>query len=149
VERSQFYSRWSALHGETPAKGIIKGWLAISYTLMRPLALLKVSPHFITLIGVIASFGTWLSAHHWYAAILLALSLFADGVDGTLAVLRGVEGKWGALVDAASDRISEVFWALAFYKIGAPMLVIAVAWLAAGTQEYIRARMGGLGANCH
>ena len=113
---------------------------------MRPFVLLKVSPNLITILGVVASIATWLSAYHWYAALFLVLSLAADGVDGTLAVLRGVEGKWGALVDAFCDRISEVIWALAFYKIGAPTIVIAVAWLAAGTQEYVRARMGGLGA---
>jgi phosphatidylglycerophosphate synthase len=145
VERNQFYARWSALHGDTPANGIVKAWLAISYSLMRPFVLLKVSPHLITIFGVVASIATWLSAPHWYAALLLIASLAADGVDGTLAVLRGVEGKWGAIVDALSDRISEVFWALAFYKIGAPVIVIALSWLAAGTQEYVRARMGGLG----
>ena len=146
MERSQFYARWSALHGDTPATGIVKGWLTISYSLMRPFVVLKVSPHLITIFGVIASIATWLNAHHWYSALLLVLSLAADGVDGTLAVLRGVEGKWGAIIDALCDRISEVFWALTFYNLGAPVTVIAFAWLAAGTQEYVRARMGGLGA---
>lgn len=144
--RSEFYAKWSSLHGDTPAKGIVKVWLSISYSLMRPVAALKTSPHLITALGVIASIAAWINAHHGFSAILLVLSLLADGVDGTLAVIRGVDGKWGAVIDAVSDRIAEIFWALTFYKIGAPILVIAIAWLAAGTQEYVRARMGGLGA---
>ena len=146
MERNEFYQTWSLLHGNTAVQGIVKAWLRISYALMSPFAKIKTSPHFITAFGAAASIGTWLTAHHWYAAALLALSLLADGVDGTLAMLRKVESKWGAIIDAVADRISEVFWALTFYALGAPVLVIAIAWLAAGTQEYVRARMGGLGA---
>ena len=43
------------------------------------------------------------------------------------------------------DSISEGFWALTFYYLGAPLWIILIAWLAAFTQEYVRARAGGLG----
>ena len=43
------------------------------------------------------------------------------------------------------DRVVEFFWALAFIAIGAPIAVVAVAWLAAFIQEYVRARAAGVG----
>ena len=48
-------------------------------------------------------------------------------------------------VPALSDRIGETFWVLAFYKLGAPAWLIAIAWVLAFTQEYCRARIAGLG----
>jgi phosphatidylglycerophosphate synthase len=146
VNRNDFFDRWSSLHGNTPVKGIVKVWISISYVLMYPLAKLRISPHLITLCGLIASIFTWLQSLRWFAPFILVLSLLADGVDGTLAMIQQKESKWGAIVDAAADRVSEAFWALTFYSLGAPMVVITIAWLAAGTQEYVRARMGGLGA---
>jgi len=146
VERKAFFDLWSSLHGNTPVKGIVRGWLSISYVLVKPLAALKVSPHALTLLGVIAAVGTWRNAHSWIGIALLVLSLLCDGIDGSLAMVRNIQSTWGAVTDSVADRVSEIFWALALYELGAPLIVISIAWLAAGTQEYVRARMGGLGA---
>lgn len=146
MRRKDFFDKWSSLHGNTKVSGIVKAWLTISFSFVKPLAKLKVSPHFLTLAGVGAAVGTWRNVHSGLGIALLVLSLLCDGIDGSLAMVRGIESTWGAVTDSVADRISEFFWALAFYALGAPMVVIAVAWLAAGTQEYIRARMGGLGA---
>ena len=146
MERKEFFAAWSGLHGDTPVSGIVRGWISISYYLMKPLALLKVSPNALTLAGVVASFITWRNSHSWMGITFLVLSLLCDGLDGTLAILRKSASRWGAVLDSFADRLAELFWALAFYELGAPLLVIAFAWLAAGTQEYVRARMGGLGA---
>ncbi len=146
MKRKDFFDKWSSLHGNTKVSGIVKAWLTISFWLVKPLAKLKVSPHLLTLAGVGAAVGTWRNVHSGLGIALLVLSLLCDGIDGSLAMVRGIESTWGAVTDSVADRISEFFWALAFYALGAPIVVIAVAWLAAGTQEYIRARMGGLGA---
>ncbi len=146
MNRSEFFDKWSSLHGGTQVKGIVKGWLSISFSIVKPLAIIKLSPHVLTFTGVLAAGGTWKYSHSILGILLLAFSLICDGIDGSLAMVRKVDGDWGALTDSFADRISEFFWALAFYALGAPIIVIAVAWVAAGTQEYVRARMGGLGA---
>jgi len=146
VEREAFFLKWSSLHGNTPVKGIVRGWLTISYALVKPLASIKTSPHFLTLAGVAAAVGTWRTAHSWIGIALLVFSLLCDGIDGSLAMVRSMESTWGAVTDSVADRVSEFFWALGFYALGAPLLVVSIAWIAAGTQEYVRARMGGLGA---
>jgi phosphatidylglycerophosphate synthase len=81
---------------------------------------------------------------HW-AIPLLVLSLAADGLDGTLAIITGKVTKWGAALDAIADRIVESIWAFGLFLIGAPWQAVLVAWLAAYSQEYMRARAGGLG----
>jgi len=127
-------------------KGIVRGWLSISYALVKPLAALKVSPHALTILGVLAAVGTWRNVHNTIGIALLVLSLLCDGIDGSVAMMRNMQSRWGAVTDSVADRVSEFFWALALYELGAPLVVISIAWLAAGTQEYLRARMGGLGA---
>ncbi len=146
MTREKFFDKWSSLHGNTPVKGIVRGWLTISYVLVKPLALLRISPHVLTLAGVFAAVGTWRAAHSWLGIVLLVFSLLCDGIDGSLAMVREMDSRWGAITDSVADRVSELFWALAFYALGAPTIVIAIAWVAAGTQEYVRSRMGGLGA---
>jgi CDP-diacylglycerol--glycerol-3-phosphate 3-phosphatidyltransferase len=89
----------------------------------------------------------WQFANNWAAALFLVLSLFFDGIDGSLAILQKKTSKFGAFTDSFVDRISEVFWALALYKLGAPAALVFVALLATYVQEYIRARSGGLGHN--
>ena len=83
---------------------------------------------------------------HW-AISLLVLSLLLDGIDGTVAIITGKSSKFGAMVDAVADRLVESLWAIALYLLGAPWEIVLVAWLAAFTQEYLRARAGGLGVN--
>jgi phosphatidylglycerophosphate synthase len=146
VAFNEFKDRWASLHGDIPMHGFILGWLRISYALTRPLALLKTSPHILTVAGVIFSIATWKSSHLWIAPFYLVASLLLDGLDGSLALLRSKESKWGAILDAFADRVAEIFWVLTFFQLGAPKVLVAFAWIAASTQEYVRARMGGLGA---
>ena len=49
------------------------------------------------------------------------------------------------MLDSVADRIGEFFWLVAFYLLGAPIWIIGVAWVAAFSQEYVRARIAGLG----
>jgi len=145
MNRNAYFDRWSELHGAARITGIVKGWLTISYFLSAPLVRLKVSPNVLSLLGVAASIFTYTEAHRNYAVALLAFALVSDGIDGTVAILSRKESKRGAMVDAICDRIGETFWALAFYKLGAPAWIVATAWLLAFTQEYARARIAGLG----
>jgi archaetidylinositol phosphate synthase len=143
--RAATFARWSALHGEAEVRGIVKGWLTISFTLCLPLAKTRVTPNILSMAGVLASFIIVPLSLSWWGLLFLALSILFDGIDGTLAIMTGKDSIRGAMLDSICDRVSELFWLIAFYRLGAPVWVIGTAWVAAFTQEYARARIAGLG----
>ena len=145
MNRSEFFNSWSKLHGNAKISGIVKGWLTISYVLVKPLVKLKVTPNLLTIFGLFFGVLLYLNALSNWAVILLTLSLICDGIDGSLAIITGKTSKWGAVLDSVVDRITEFFWALAFIAIGANQYVVIAALLLASIQEYLRARIAGLG----
>ena len=147
MDKNEFYATWSNLHGGAKIEGIVKTWLQISYASAKFLSKLRVTPNLLTFAGLFFAIALWQFASSWAAALFLVLSLFFDGIDGSLAILQKKTSKFGAFTDSFVDRISEVFWALALYKLGAPAALVFIALLATYVQEYIRARSGGLGYN--
>jgi phosphatidylglycerophosphate synthase len=148
--RDEFFAQWSALHGGAKIEGIVKIWLGISFQCARALSKLHVSPNFLTLFGVFTSISLYLllldnPGSYFFALLLLAISLAADGIDGSLALVSKKGSRAGANLDALADRISESFWALALYLIGGDYRLVLAAWLISSIQEYIRARSAGLG----
>lgn len=118
------------------------------------------SPQAVTYAGtVIAIAGGWLVAEgnlFWGTLVFLIGSAF-DMLDGGLARLQGTVSKRGAFLDSCLDRFAE-----AAYLIG-----VAVYWMAAGHDDwlravvlilitlfgsmatsYVRARAEGLGETC-
>lgn len=147
MDKSEFLDTWSVLHGGAKIEGIVKAWLAISFAIVKPLARIKVTPNILTLGGLLFAILLWQFPHSWLAVLFLVASLLFDGIDGSLAIITGSTSNFGAFTDSFVDRLSEVFWALALYELGAPKDLIFIALLAAFTQEYLRARSGGLGHN--
>ena len=147
MDKNEFFTTWSNLHGGAKIEGIVKTWLQISYASAKFLSKLRVTPNLLTFAGLFFAIALWQFANSWAAALFLVLSLFFDGIDGSLAILQKKTSKFGAFTDSFVDRISEVFWALALYKLGAPAALVFIALLATYVQEYIRARSGGLGYN--
>lgn len=154
--REEFFDRWSEVHGGAEIKGIVRWWLSISFRVASLLRRLRVTANSMTVFGVIIAFllivalrdeGSEQAVPLLIAALLLVISLAADGVDGSLALLTGHVSRRGAALDAIADRLAESFWAFAFIQIGADYRVVVMAWLMAQTQEYIRARLGGLGVS--
>ena len=145
MNRSEFFKSWSQLHGNANISGIVKGWLTISFILVKPLAKLRVTPNLLTIFGLFFGVLLYLNALTNWAIILLALSLICDGIDGSLAIITGKTSKWGAVLDSVVDRVTELFWALTFIAIGANQYVVIAALLLASIQEYLRARIAGLG----
>lgn len=150
----EFFDRWSRLHGDAEVRGIVRWWLLISFRVASLLRRLRITANSMTLIGVAISLAlvmTLLEGRSEEALpllislLLLVISLAADGVDGSLALLTGKESRLGAALDAIADRVVEALWAYTFILIGADFRVAMIAWLIAQTQEYIRARLGGLG----
>jgi len=145
VDKKEFFTTWSDLHGGAKIDGVVKAWLQISYATAKFFAKLRVTPNLLTFAGLFFAIALWQFANSWPAALFLVLSLFFDGIDGSLAILQKKTSKFGAFTDSFVDRISEVFWALALYELGAPATLVFIALLATYVQEYLRARAGGLG----
>ena len=143
MNREQFFTRWSELHGGAKITGIVKWWLSISFAISRPLA--WISPSLITCSALVFAglFLYWVPAP--IAILYLVLTLAIDGIDGTVAILAGKVSKTGAILDALIDRLVESAWAYGLFLMGAPWELVLAAWLAAFVQEYMRARAAGLG----
>lgn len=151
MDQQSFFARWSELHGGAAVTGIVKWWLSISFTVATSLQRLRITANGLTLVGVllagalVATVNTGGLESLLAALFLLVLSLAADGIDGSLALVTQSESRRGAALDAIADRVSEALWAVAFVLLGAELTLVLVAWLFAQIQEYIRARLGGLG----
>jgi len=145
MNKSEFNSTWSLLHGGAEIKGIVKAWLAISFGSAKFLSKLHVTPNVLTLLGVLFAIAMAVNPLSLWAIPLLVLSLYADGIDGSVAIFQGRNSSFGAVLDASADRVSEALWFYVAYKIGAPAWLVLATYVIASTQEYARARLGGLG----
>jgi phosphatidylglycerophosphate synthase len=147
MNRSDFFKQWSALHGNADIKGVVRGWLSISYKACRVLVKLRITPNSLTLISLV--FALWylyfISAQ--WAIAFLVLSLMADGLDGSLAIISNRVTRWGAALDSIIDRVVETIWIAGLYQLGAPLHLVLIIWITSFVQEYMRARAGGLGVH--
>ena len=147
MKKDEFFSIWGRLHGDAEISGIIKGWLNISYLIVKPLAKVRITPNVLTILGLLFGVLLYANAETFWAPALLVLSLICDGIDGSLAIVTNKSTKWGAILDATVDRLTEIFWVLALYKVGADLNLLIIILLAASVQEYMRARAAGLGVS--
>ena len=147
MSREEFFSTWSDLHGDAKISGIVKAWLSISYLIVKPISRVRITPNILTMFGLFFGVILFLNANTSWASVLLVLSLICDGIDGSLAILTKKSTKWGAILDSVVDRLTEIFWVLALYKIGADLKLLVIVLLTASLQEYVRARSAGLGVS--
>jgi len=147
MNREEFFSTWSDLHGNAKISGIVKAWLSISYLIVKPISRVRITPNILTMFGLFFGVILFLNANTSWASVLLVLSLICDGIDGSLAILTKKSTKWGAILDSVVDRLTEIFWVLALYKIGADLKLLVLVLLTASLQEYVRARSAGLGVS--
>ena len=145
MKEQEFKERWSNLHGGADTEGVVGAWLSISYQAARVCVALRISPNVLTLLGLGTAIAMGLSTYASLALLLLVISLFFDGIDGSVAILRGTESKWGEVLDSLADRISEAFWLYMGWRLGIPAWVVITMWTIASTQEYARARLASLG----
>jgi archaetidylinositol phosphate synthase len=145
ISEREFKERWSQLHGGADTEGVVGGWLSFSYQVARVCVALRISPNVLTFLGLGTAIAMGLSTYAAIALLLLVISLFFDGIDGSVAILRGSESKWGELLDSLADRISEAFWLYMGWRLGIPAWVVLTMWTIASTQEYARARLASLG----
>lgn len=153
MDSGEYVGRWAHLHGGYDGRSnpLVHRWLAAVYVLARPLADRGVSPHAVSLVGVVsaaASAALTPLGFRWAlpAAVLVAVAGLLDGLDGAVATLRARSSEFGAVVDAVADRVGDVLFVTALWLAGAP------AWSCVGggalmfLHEYVRAavRVAGL-----
>ena len=119
---------------------------------------LKVSPDAVTVIGTI---GTSAAALYFFprgdflvGTLVIALFVFSDSLDGTMARLAGRSSTWGAFLDSTLDRVADaaIFCGIALWFAGdgadPAMVAVTLAALVGGLMvSYARARAEGLGAD--
>lgn len=147
MNKADFFAKWSALHGNAEIKGIVKTWLNISYGSARFMSALRITPNLLTLLGIVFAIAMAVNPLSFWTIPLLVLSLYADGIDGSVAIYQNRESQFGATLDSVADRISEALWFYVAYRIGAPAWIVLLTYVIASTQEYARARLGGLGVS--
>ena len=145
MNQTEFFAKWSALHGNAEIKGIVRAWLKISFASAKFVSALRLTPNLLTLLGVVFAVAMAFNPLSLWTIPLLVLSLYADGIDGSVAIYQDRASQFGAVLDSVADRISEAFWFYIAYRIGAPAWLVLLIYVVASTQEYARARLGGLG----
>ena len=145
MNRLEFNNRWSNLHGGVEVQGVIAIWLRISYLIARFLTIFRVTPNVVTTLGLISAVSIYFTLYSSQLIALVIFSLICDGVDGSLAIYRGRESKFGELYDSIADRISEAFWLMGATFVGVPVRWAIAIWVLSATQEYARARLASLG----
>ena len=145
MTKNEFFLAWSKLHGDAKVSGIVKSWLSISFPVSKALAKMRVTPNALTILGLVFGILLYMNSNAIWAPLILVISLICDGVDGSLAIITRQFSKWGALLDSVVDRLTEIFWVLALYSLGVDSKILITVLILASTQEYLRARAGGVG----
>jgi CDP-diacylglycerol--glycerol-3-phosphate 3-phosphatidyltransferase len=151
MDRASYLRAWSDLHGGADPSGrLVGGWLRLVHAVAAPLARLRVPPDAVTLLGLLVALLAPVAASRGgagvlAAALIVAASGLVDSLDGAVAVMTGRVTRWGAVLDAVADRVSDAAFVAALWAAGAPaaacVAAVAVGWL----QEYARARAGAAG----
>ena len=136
--------RIAAVVIEPPARGLLR---------------LGVSPDVVTIAGTLLSVTIsilcFTTGRLVLGVVLLAVVLFSDLLDGTMARLSGRSGPWGNFLDATLDRVADgaVFGSLAIYAASIGELWTAggaIAALVTGqVTSYAKARAEAVGASAN
>jgi len=145
MNKTTFFLEWSKLHGDAKTIGIVRTWLSLSYILAKPLAVLRISPNALSYSTIALGICFALNVESNLAILYLALSLFFDGIDGSVALISNKVSKFGALLDSLADRVVEALWILGLFLLGAPWQPLILIWVGIYLQEYMRARSSSLG----
>ncbi|GAB3685458.1 CDP-alcohol phosphatidyltransferase family protein [Angustibacter aerolatus] len=158
MTREEYLRRWSQVHGGADTShGVARWWLSLVYLAARPVAALRVPPDAVSVLGVLvcaAVVPLALAGSRWPLAVagVVLVGGLLDGVDGAVATMRDAATRWGAVLDAACDRVADTLLVAGLLALGGlDDDAAAVGWLAAGCalvsllHEYLRARAAAAG----
>lgn len=137
---------------------------ALATTLFTPLARLLlrlgVSPDAVTVVGTLGvCFGALFffpRGELTWGTLFIALFVFTDLIDGTMARMSGRTSSWGAFLDSTMDRLGDaaVFSGLILYftgvgrsDLGAALALTCL--VLSFVTSYAKARAEGLGFTCN
>ncbi len=162
MSHEEAYAHWSRLHGglDPRTSPWVAGWVRLSHACARPLARRGVRPDAVTAAGVLLTAVAAAAASlgdGWplVALVVLVTAAVLDGVDGALAAQRGVETRWGRVLDPLADRVADLLALLALVALAgcstASLALGAVVGVLTLLVESVRstaqvAGMGGPGA---
>jgi phosphatidylglycerophosphate synthase len=129
---------------------VVRGWLLLAYRIGTWLSRRRVGPTAVTTTGLLLCLAVPAAvlpgpAGLVPAGLLVLVAAFADGLDGTVALLTGRATRIGYVYDSVADRLGELAWLLAFRLAGAPVWLVVAAGAASWLQEYARARATAAG----
>jgi CDP-diacylglycerol---glycerol-3-phosphate 3-phosphatidyltransferase len=134
-----------------------RGFFTALFTpLARWLLKIGVSPDAITIVGtagvVVGALVFYPLGQLWWGTIFITLFIFSDVIDGIMARMQNLGGRWGNFLDSSLDRLADgaLFAGLAiwFFTGGAnaPIAIAAVVCLVLGmVVSYVRAKAESLG----
>src|SRR4051812_3960175 len=144
--------------------GFGKGSRILLYAIVRGLALTKISPNFLTFIGLVINvvaaflFGYAKGEDHWrfflYAGLVIIGAGIFDMVDGRVARATNQVTVFGAFFDSVIDRYSDValFFGLLVYYARANRFfyigLVAFVMVSSVMVSYTRARAESLIGSC-
>jgi CDP-diacylglycerol--glycerol-3-phosphate 3-phosphatidyltransferase len=150
VTRTQYFERWATLHGGLdPRTSIpVQLWLTVTYVLARPLALLRLSPNAVTLLGMLVALGVpyLVLQDRWFLAGCVALVAgVIDNLDGAVAIMTGKSSDFGYVLDSVADRVGDVALLVALGLAASTHWPAVMAAFLSFLQEYTRARAYAVG----
>ena len=134
-----------------------RGFFTALFTpLARWLLKIGVSPDAITIVGtagvVVGALVFYPLGQLWWGTVFITLFIFSDVIDGIMARMQNLGGRWGNFLDSSLDRLADgaLFAGLAiwFFTGGAdaPIAIAAVVCLVLGmVVSYVRAKAESLG----
>lgn len=150
MTRDQYWQAWSAVHQNIdPATSVwVRGYLRVVYPVALVAHKWRVTPNFVTGLGIAVSAGLVASSsagNLWLIMILMFLGIATDAVDGALAIGQNKTSAFGAVFDSVADRINEAALVVALLILaGIESITWALAaFLLVMIMEYMRARAHG------
>ncbi|MDP9695090.1 UNVERIFIED_ORG: CDP-diacylglycerol--glycerol-3-phosphate 3-phosphatidyltransferase [Arthrobacter globiformis] len=134
-----------------------RGFFTALFTpLARWLLKIGVSPDAITIVGtagvVVGALVFYPLGQLWWGTVFITLFIFSDVIDGIMARMQNLGGRWGNFLDSSLDRLADgaLFAGLAiwFFTGGAdaPIAIAAIVCLVLGmVVSYVRAKAESLG----
>ncbi len=124
----------------------------MSEPMARLLAKTKITPNQMTwaALGIaLLSFASFVLGHNIIAGILVQLSSIVDGIDGSLARLKGMTSEFGSFLDSVLDRYADILivlglilWSLSHETYSGIWLAGFLAITGIICVSYTRARIG-------
>ena len=147
----EYFDAWQRQHNapdvDPRSSFFLRSFLAFTYWLSRPIALLGIGPMWVTASGLVVACGAFgLSGRYAIAAgALVLVSALVDGVDGCVAALTGRATKLGFVIDSVADRVADGLFVGALVRSGGSARVAIGAMATVMMLEYTRARAGNAG----